>query len=46
MPLFRTAAIEVLKMVKPLSTTTAIEFKYGEAAVPNSGICQVVAHVV
>ena len=33
MSLFRTSAIEVVKLVKSLSITTAIQFKYGESVV-------------
>ena len=40
MPLFKKVAIEVLKIVKSLFIIAVIEFKYGEAAVQDSNICQ------
>ena len=43
MSLFKTAPIGVLKMMKLLSTTAIIEFKYGEAVVQDIDICQAVA---
>ena len=43
MLLIKIAVIEVLKLVKPLSITAAIEFKYGEVVVQDSDIYQVVA---